>query len=153
MLQEPPSEETLPPAAELYFAVSAASCLLACRQDADAAAVLTNCAGVLQPLHEAGADAAVWHAAAAVAKFHCRDLQGAFEHSVRAYVIRLECGALGPAHIDTQTAAHNLGVVLDCLGKCGRGLQLVEDARQVRRGRSALAADRCQQEAHQGTCS
>lgn len=58
-------------------------------------------------------------------------VQGAFEHCVRAYVIRCECGALGPHHPDTAAAAHNLGVVLDCLGKCSRGLQLVQEARQV----------------------
>jgi hypothetical protein len=30
---------------------------------------------VLTALHEAGADAAVWHAAAGLAKYHCGDLQ------------------------------------------------------------------------------
>lgn len=58
-------------------------------------------------------------------------LQGAFEQCVRAYVIRSECGSLGPRHPDTAAAGHNLGVVLDCLGKCSRGLQLVQEARQV----------------------
>lgn len=59
-------------------------------------------------------------------------LQGAFEHCVRAYVIRSECTSLGPQHPDTAAAGHNLGVVLNCLGKCSRGLQLVQEAQQVR---------------------
>lgn len=58
-------------------------------------------------------------------------LQAAFEHCVRAYVIRSECLPLGSTHPDTAAAAHNLGVVLDCLGKSSRGLQLVEQAQQV----------------------
>lgn len=57
--------------------------------------------------------------------------QGAFEHCVRAYVTRCECGSLGPRHPDTAAAGHNLGVVLDCLGKCSRGLQLMQEAREV----------------------
>jgi hypothetical protein len=61
-----------------------------------------------------------------------RNLQAAFEHCVRAYVIRCECVPLGPGHPDTAAAGHNLGVVLDCLGKSSRGLQLVEQAQQVR---------------------
>jgi hypothetical protein len=61
-------------------------------------------------------------------------LQAAFEHCVRAYVIRCECVPLGPGHPDTAVAGHNLGVVLDCLGKSSRGLQLVEQAQQVGRG-------------------
>jgi hypothetical protein len=60
------------------------------------------------------------------------NLQAAFEHCVRAYVIRCECVPLGPGHPDTAAAGHNLGVVLDCLGKSSRGLQLVEQAQQVR---------------------
>jgi hypothetical protein len=59
-------------------------------------------------------------------------MQGAFEHCVRAFVIRSECGSLGARHPDTAAAGHNLGVVLDCLGKCSRGLQLVQEAQQVR---------------------
>jgi hypothetical protein len=51
---------------------------------------------------------------------------------VRAYVIRSECGSLGPDHPDTAAAGHNLGLVLDCLGKCSRGLQLVQEAKTVR---------------------
>jgi hypothetical protein len=50
---------------------------------------------------------------------------------VRAYVIRSECGSLGPDHPDTAAAGHNLGLVLDCLGKCSRGLQLVQEAKAV----------------------
>jgi hypothetical protein len=66
----------LPPLAVLYLAVSAAGCLLSSGGcDDQAVAVLDGCAGVLEDLHEAGADAAVWHAAASVAKYHCGDLR------------------------------------------------------------------------------
>eukprot|EP00878_Enallax_costatus_P035247 GHUV01039261.1.p1 GENE.GHUV01039261.1~~GHUV01039261.1.p1 ORF type:complete len:260 (+),score=83.57 GHUV01039261.1:352-1131(+) len=61
--------------------------------------------------------------------FHC--MQAAYEHCVRAYIMRNECQPLGPNHPDTAAAAHNLGVVLDCLGKSNRGLQLVEEAQHV----------------------
>jgi hypothetical protein len=46
-------------------------------------------------------------------------------------VIRCESKSLGPGHPDTATAAHNLGIVLDCLGKSRRALELVESAIQV----------------------
>jgi hypothetical protein len=39
-------------------------------------------------------------------------LQAAFEHCMRAYVIRCECDLLGPGHPDTAAAGHNLGMVL-----------------------------------------
>jgi hypothetical protein len=38
-------------------------------------AVLESCQGVLGDLHEAGADAALWHAAAGVALYHSENLQ------------------------------------------------------------------------------
>jgi hypothetical protein len=60
----------------LYLAVSAAGCLLSAGRNSDAVELLQGCADqVLTALHEAGADAAVWHAAAGVAKYHCGDLQ------------------------------------------------------------------------------
>lgn len=46
-------------------------------------------------------------------------------------MIRCESESLGPGHPDTATAAHNLGIVLDCLGKSSRALELVESAIQV----------------------
>jgi hypothetical protein len=55
-------------------------------------------------------------------------LQAAFEHCVRCYVARLECAALGPTSVDAAAAAHNLGCVLDRLGKRDRALQLLEGA-------------------------
>lgn len=68
-------EPDLPPLGLLYLAVSAASCLLSKGRDDDAVSVLQGCAWVLDEVHEAGADAAVWHAAAGVAKYHCDDLR------------------------------------------------------------------------------
>eukprot|EP00775_Hariotina_reticulata_P013381 gene13381-13508_t len=92
-------------------------------RDAEAWQALQQCEHLLLQgqLHEAGADAAVWHAAAGAA----------FEQCVRAYVIRCECASLGPCHPDTAGAAHNLGVVLDCLGKSSRALELVDSATKV----------------------
>jgi hypothetical protein len=71
----PNTQAELPPAAALYLAVSAASTLLAAGRDEGALAVLQGCVDVLPQLHEAGADAATWHAAVAVATFHCNDMQ------------------------------------------------------------------------------
>lgn len=65
----------LPPLGVLYLAVSAAGCLLSSGCDDQAVAVLDGCVRVLDALHEASADAAVWHAAAGVAKYHCGDLR------------------------------------------------------------------------------
>jgi hypothetical protein len=59
----------------LYLAVSAAGCLLSAGRDDEAVGVLQGCAEVLTAVHEAGADAAVWHAATGVAKYHCNDLR------------------------------------------------------------------------------
>jgi hypothetical protein len=44
-------------------------------RDVQARVVLESCQGVLGELHEAGADAALWHAAAGVALYHCENLQ------------------------------------------------------------------------------
>lgn len=63
----------LPAVGVLYLAVSAAGCLLSAGRDDEALGVLQGCAEVLAAVHEAGADAAVWHAAAGVAKYHCDD--------------------------------------------------------------------------------
>lgn len=65
----------LPPAVELYLSVSAAGCLQADAKDAEALAILQDCVDILAQLHEAGADAAVWHAAVGVAKLHSQDMQ------------------------------------------------------------------------------
>jgi hypothetical protein len=40
-------------------------------RDDQAWTVLESCEGVLGELHKAGADAALWHAAAGVALYHC----------------------------------------------------------------------------------
>jgi hypothetical protein len=71
------TEETglLPPAAVLYLSAAVSSCLLTGGRDDQAWAVLESCQGVLGELHEAGADAALWHAAAGVALYHCENLQ------------------------------------------------------------------------------
>jgi hypothetical protein len=50
---------------------------------------------------------------------------------VRAYVIRCECAELGRGHLDTAAAAHNLGCVLDALGKSSRAQQLLTEASEV----------------------
>jgi hypothetical protein len=50
---------------------------------------------------------------------------------VRAYVIRCECAELGRGHLDTAAAAHNLGCVLDALGKSSRAQQLLSEASEV----------------------
>lgn len=65
----------LPAAAVLYLSTAASSCLVTGGRDEEAWQVLDNCSEVLDELHEAGADAAVWHAAAGVALYHCEDLQ------------------------------------------------------------------------------
>jgi hypothetical protein len=65
----------LPPAAVLYLSAAVSSCLLTGGRDDQAWAVLESCQGVLGELHEAGADAALWHAAAGVALYHCENLQ------------------------------------------------------------------------------
>lgn len=178
----------LPSTVVLYLSAAVSGCLVTGGRDEEGWEVLVNCADVLSDLHEAGADTAVWHAAAGVALYHCGNLQvrrqpvlwvwihtysmarlgscartcssqqmylfsamaclmdlsvllsqslvhccmqAAFEHCVRGYVIRNECRPLGPTHPDTAAAAHNLGVVLDCLGKSSRALQLVEQAQSV----------------------
>ena len=59
----------------LYLSAAVASCLLTGGRDEAASAVLDSCRGVLGELHEAGADVALWHAAAGVALYHCDDLQ------------------------------------------------------------------------------
>jgi len=75
-----------------------------------------------------GVTAAAGPATCAGAAAH---VQAAFEHCVRAYVIRSECMSLGPQHPDTAAAGHNLGVVLDSLGNSSRALELLEAAQQV----------------------
>jgi hypothetical protein len=65
----------LPPAAVLYLSAAVSSSLLTGGRDEQAWAVLEACQGVLGELHEAGADAALWHAAAGVALYHCDNLQ------------------------------------------------------------------------------
>lgn len=50
---------------------------------------------------------------------------------MRSLVIRQECASLGPAHVDTAAAAHNLGCVLDNLGQSARALQLLDQARDL----------------------
>lgn len=67
------SGQALPAVGVLYLAVSAAGCLLSAGRDDESLGVLQGCAEVLAAVHEAGADAAVWHAAAGVAKYHCND--------------------------------------------------------------------------------
>jgi hypothetical protein len=59
----------------LYLSAAVSSSLLTGGRDDHAWAVLESCAGVLGELHEAGADAALWHAAAGVALYHCDNLQ------------------------------------------------------------------------------
>lgn len=65
----------LPAAAVLYLSTVASSVLVTGGRDERAWQVLEDCSDILVELHEAGADAAVWHAAAGVALYHCDDLQ------------------------------------------------------------------------------
>lgn len=69
------STGVLPLAAVLYLSAAASSCLVTGGRDEEAWEVLDGCREVLDQLHEAGADAAVWHAAAGLALYHCEDLQ------------------------------------------------------------------------------
>lgn len=115
----------------LFFGAASCGVLLTAGRDEEAREALLLAAPALQWLHEAGADAAAWHGSAGVVAYHLGDLQAAFEHFVRCLVIRQECSALGPQHVDTAAAAHNLGCVLDRLGNSERALRLLDRSRDL----------------------
>ena len=50
---------------------------------------------------------------------------------LQALVIRSRAVSLGPDHVDTQLIYHNLGCVLDQLGKGQKALELYERAYKV----------------------
>ncbi len=50
---------------------------------------------------------------------------------MRAYVMRCGSSELGLGHPDTAASAHNLGVMLDVLGKSATALALVQSAHEV----------------------
>jgi len=51
--------------------------------------------------------------------------------TTQALVAREACPALGVSHVDTALVAHNLGCVLDQLGKTQKALELVGGALKV----------------------
>ena len=56
---------------------------------------------------------------------------------VQALVLRSQAVSLGELHVDTQLVGHNLGCVLDRLGRGHKALELLEQAHKVR-GRGEL---------------
>lgn len=52
--------------------------------------------------------------------------------AMQAKVLREGHPQLGPGHVDTAVAVHNLGCCLDALGQTQRALQLIVSAEQVR---------------------
>jgi hypothetical protein len=57
--------------------------------------------------------------------------QQAFEQFVQSKVLREGTPGMGPKHVDTALASHNLGCCLDALGKVHRAIELVAEAEQV----------------------
>ena len=51
--------------------------------------------------------------------------------TLQAFVIRSQAVTLGPQHVDTQLVCHNLGCVLDRLGRGHKALGLLEQAHKV----------------------
>ena len=52
-------------------------------------------------------------------------------HEPQALVIRSQAVSLGPDHVDTQLVSHNLGCVLEQLGRRQKALELINHAYQV----------------------
>ncbi len=49
----------------------------------------------------------------------------------QALVLRSQAVSLGPDHVDSQLVSHNLGCVLDRLGRNHRAIELLEKAHAV----------------------
>ena len=66
---------------------------------------------------------------------HSMNLQMA---TIQAFVIRSQSVTLGPQHVDTQLVCHNLGCVLDRLGRGHKALGLLEQAHKVWPGKCGI---------------
>ena len=123
----------------IYFKLMIGSVLMSTGKYREAIECYDSEGGIMNLLPEGHVDRALLHSCRAFALNAIGNLRLAFEELVRAMVMRAQAPSFGPSHVDTQLACHNLGCVLDRLGKNHRALELLQGSMEA--FRSALGGD------------
>jgi hypothetical protein len=126
-----------------YFAVAIASVHLSAGRWEDALALYASLDPELAKLPGDHPNLALLASCRGYA-LHCMGAtQQAFEQFVQSKVVREGTPGMGPKHVDTALASHNLGCCLDALGKVHRAIELVAEAEQVGQGVTHYTVGAC----------
>lgn len=131
--------DSMPISHRIYYKLCHGSVLMGAGRYKEALEAYDSEGGLISLLPEGHVDRALLHSCRAFALNALGSLRLAFEELVRAMVIRTQTPSLGPLHVDTQLACHNLGCVLDRLGKNHRALELLQGAMEA--FKSSLGGD------------
>ncbi|GAX82196.1 hypothetical protein CEUSTIGMA_g9624.t1 [Chlamydomonas eustigma] len=115
----------------LYFHIISGSVMLSAGRYEAALQEYDDAEAEAESLPSGHPNKAVLHSCRAFALNALHRFDLAFEELVKALVLRSQAITLGPDHVDSQLVCHNLGCVLDRLGRTHKAIELLEKSHRV----------------------